>query len=123
MNDVRDEILIRGLEIWCQVGVPDEELAVPQRLLVDVLIHPGERFDGMADNIAATVDYDAVCKRLASLAASRKHRLIETLASDMATTVLAEFPATSVAIEIRKFILKNTESVGVRCTRGRDVCD
>jgi dihydroneopterin aldolase len=117
MSDHLDEIRIRGLEVWCHVGVPDEELAVPQRLLVDVILCPKVGFDSLGDDISATVDYDAVCHRLMALASSKPRRLIETLAADMAHAVLKEFAVVSVTIEIRKFILEQTEFVGVRCTR------
>jgi 7,8-dihydroneopterin aldolase/epimerase/oxygenase len=112
-----DEILIQGLEIWCRVGVPDHELASPQRLLVDVSIRPRAGFESLGDDIAATIDYDAVCSRLAQTAADRPRRLIESLAADLAATILREFGALETCVTVRKFILEQTESVGVRCTR------
>jgi len=112
-----DEILIRGLELWSQVGVPDAEIASPQRLLADISIRPKVAFEALGDDIAATIDYDELCRRLSELAASRPRRLIETLAADLASVALAEYPAISVTIEIRKFVLAQTEFVAVRCTR------
>ena len=114
---LEDEIVIRGLEVWCSIGVPDEELASPQRLLVDVSIAPRTSFEATGDDLSATVDYAAVCTRLAVVASERPRRLVETLAADFAGTVLKEFGAIRVAVEVRKFILEETEFVGVRCVR------
>jgi len=117
MNNAVDEILIQGLEIWCQVGVPDDEMAVPQKLLVDVTILAPMRFEALGDEIDATVDYAAVCVRLSALASEKPRRLIETLASDMTHVLLKEFGASAATVQIRKFILPNTEHVAVRCHR------
>ncbi len=117
MNEAVDEILIQGLEIWCQVGVPDDEIAVPQKLLVDVTIVAPTPFDELGDEIAATIDYAAVCQRLAALAEENPRRLIETLASDMVHVLITEFGARSATVQVRKFILEQTEYVGARCHR------
>lgn len=114
---MRDEITIRGLEVMSHVGVPDEERAHPQRLLVDVTFTPRISFESVGDDIRSTVDYYAASQRIVSLAAERPRRLIETLAADIAACVLNEFPAESVDVEVRKFILPNTEYVAVRCRR------
>ncbi len=117
MNDALDEILIQGLEIWCQVGVPDDEIAVPQKVLVDVTMKAPALFEALDDRIDATIDYAAVCVRLSSLAAESPRRLIETLAADMVHVLLNEFGARSATVQIRKYILAQTEYVGVRCHR------
>ncbi len=117
MNDAMDEILIQGLEIWCQVGVPDDEIAVPQKLLVDVTLVAPALFESLGDEISATIDYAEVCLRLEAFAKESPRRLIETLASDMVHLLLTEFGARSVTVQIRKFILEKTEYVGVRCCR------
>ena len=117
MNDAVDEILIQGLAIWCQVGVPDDEIAVPQKLLVDVTMVAPTLFEALGDEIGATIDYAAVCERLMALAKEKPRRLIETLASDMVRVLFNEFGARSATVQIRKFILEHTEYVGVRCHR------
>lgn len=112
-----DRILIRGLELWCSIGVPDAERSEPQRLLADLEIIPRTGFDAMGDDIASTIDYDSLSRELAAVAASRPRHLIETLAADLAHHVIDRHPALSVTVEVRKFILAHTEFVGVRCTR------
>lgn len=112
-----DTICIEELEVFYRVGVPDEERARPQRLLVTVYL--GTDFAGAVagDDLAGTIDYFAVCQRLLGLGEGRSWRLIETLAVEIADLVLEEFGAPRVTVEIKKFIIPETRHVGVRVTR------
>jgi dihydroneopterin aldolase len=112
-----NEILIKGLAVECHVGVPDEERAHAQRLLIDVILVPRVAFADLQDDLAHTADYDAAARRIAAVATERPRRLIETLAADLVDMLLGEFPLTSAEVEIRKFILPQTEYVAVRCRR------
>lgn len=109
-------IHIQNLEVFAQVGVPDEERARAQRLLITAVIEPLMPFDELNDDLTHTVDYDAASRRLAEVAAECPRKLIETLAAEMAKTLTTEFPARRAEIEVRKFILPNTEYVAVRCS-------
>lgn len=112
-----DSIEIRGLEITTHIGVPEEERASPQTLLVDLSLIPRRRFDQMADRIDATVDYAALAEKVAEWAAERPRLLIETLVDEIATRTLRAYPVIEATVTVRKFILPNTEYVAVRCTR------
>jgi len=112
-----DRIEIRNLAVHARVGVPETERAEPQKLLVSLEIEPRLSFWAMEDRIENTVDYAAVCETLKTVAAARPRQLIETLAEEMATAVLAEYPVWRLAVEIRKFILPDTEYVAVRIER------
>lgn len=115
-----DWIEIRGLEVDTHIGVPAAERAAPQRLLVDLRLQPRRRFSEMPDAIEATVDYFALAQRVIALAAGRPRQLIETLADDIAGTVLREAAVRRVEVTVRKFILPNAEFVAVHCTRERN---
>lgn len=114
-----DVIIIRELRVRTHIGVPDEERATPQELLVNVELSPEIVGQSVADDISRTVDYHAVVLRLEALAAERPRKLIETLAEEMAAVVLDEFAVVRVVIEIEKFILPQTRCVGVRITRSK----
>ncbi len=114
-----NEIAIRGLEILTHIGVPDEERSRPQKLLVDVVLVPVTAFADLGDDIALTVDYDAAAKRIRELAEARPRKLIETLAAEIAGMLVDEFPARRATVEVRKFILPDTEHVSARCSRER----
>lgn len=113
-----DRILIRDLEVYWQVGVPDEERAVPQRLLLTVEMEHDFTAAAAADELAGTLDYHAVYQRVLSWGQGRSWKLIETLAVDVANLVLTEFGARRVAVEVAKFILPLAREVRVRVERG-----
>lgn len=109
-----DVIRLNGLELVCSIGVPDEERAEPQRLTADVELVPSMFFAEAGDDLARTVDYDALSKRLMAVAAERPRRLVETLVHDLACCCVEEFGARRAAVEVHKFILPEMRSTSVR---------
>lgn len=114
-----DEIHISNLALNVRVGVTDEEQAQPQRLTVSLTLRPARGFDGLEDRIENTVNYAAVCAAVRVLVAGHPRRLIETLALDIAGEILARFAVVSVDVELRKYILPDTDYVAVRLSRSR----
>lgn len=114
-----DVIEIRRFRVATHIGVPDEERASEQILLVTLRMTPAQNFDGLADEISNTVNYYEVALEIQALAAARPRRLIETLATDIAGHLLANHPLRHVAISIEKHILPDTECVAVHIERGR----
>lgn len=114
-----DCIEIAGLRVTTRIGVPDEERANDQELMVDLRLVPLRAFSEMTDEIDSTVDYAAVAARVSALAAARPRKLIETLADEIVTDLLRSNPVRQIDVTIRKFILPNTDFVAVRCSRRR----
>ncbi len=112
-----NEILIQGLDLPVQIGVPDDERANWQVLSADISMVSRLAFEQMQDQITATIDYQAVANAAKSLAAARPRHLIETLAAEIAALVLTEFAALSVSVTLRKRILPGTDNVAVRIVR------
>lgn len=112
-NEPSGLIKVDGLEIDAHVGVPDEEIAHPQRLLLDLEIEPLRSFGEMAENVGQTVDYFEVCEAVRAFAAQGKWRLIETLASDVRTIILERPNVGDARVKVRKFILPYTQQVSV----------
>jgi len=115
-----DQIFIRGLHVACCIGVPDKERAQPQGILISATLSPFSSpglLGALDDDIERTIDYHAVAIRLEEVSEAKPRKLIETLAEDLATMVLEEFPVAEISIEIEKFILENTRCVGVSITR------
>jgi len=112
-----DQIHIEALEFRSHIGVPDEERAAPQRLTVTLTLEPNADFRALGDRIEATVDYAAVCEAVKTLAAVRPRRLVETLAEEIASELLGRFPIRRIAVEVRKFILPETDYVAIRIER------
>lgn len=117
MNLPSDLIEIRKLRVTTFVGVPDEELALPQTLEISIVMVPLVSFDELGDDIALTVDYHAVALEIQTIADARPRRLIETLAVDIARSLLGNHPLRRIEVLVEKFILPETESVAVRVVR------
>ncbi len=113
-----DIITIADLEVHFCVGVPAEERAQPQRLLLTVQM--GQDFEAAAvhDDLRRTIDYFEVVQRLQSFGENRSWRLIETLAVEIADAVLREYHPRTVAVEVKKFIIPAARYVSASVSRG-----
>ena len=115
-----DKISIVDLEVFYRVGVPDAERAQPQRLLLTIEMQHDFTRAAASDDLRETIDYYAVSRRLLNFGEGRNWKLIEKLAADIATMVLADFGAAAVTVEVQKFIIPEARHVGVRVTRRRN---
>ncbi len=106
-------IAIRGLEIMAHVGLPEEERAVAQRLLIDLQFAAKDQPESLHDDITQTIDYHAVSLRVEEISTACHRKLIERLADELAELLLIEFSLRWIEVTIRKFILPQTEWVGV----------
>lgn len=114
MNDI---IEINDLEVRFKVGVPDEERAVPQKLLITIRLHMEFRTAAADDDIKHTIDYYRLTRELIEWGSQREWKLIETLASQIADWILQNFEPSKVEVQIKKFILTDTKFVGVSIQR------
>jgi dihydroneopterin aldolase len=114
-----DEIRVAGLELRSCIGVTEAERVNPQRLTVSLVLEPIRGFDGLNDDLAQTVNYSAVCRLIRALAGSKPRQLLETLALEIADAVLTQFACASAEVELRKYVLPDTEHVAVRIVRRR----
>jgi dihydroneopterin aldolase len=111
------KITIADLEVFLHVGVPDEERAKAQRILLTVEMDFDFSSAAVSDNIAKTIDYFAVAGRLLKFGEGRSWKLIEKLASDVADLMLGEFKPRSVTVEAKKFPFPQARHVSVSLTR------
>ena len=112
-----DTIIIADLEVMYRVGVPAQERRNPQRLLVSVELGADFRRAAARDNLGETVDYDSVSRRLLRFGDDREWQLIETLSVEIAETLLSEYSAQTITVEIKKFVIPQAHYVAVRTTR------
>jgi FolB domain-containing protein len=108
---------IQGLEVTAQVGVPDQERAISQRLLLDLRFAAVDQPADLGDDLSLTIDYYAVSLRVIGIAQEHPRKLIETLADEVASVLLGEYSLRWIEITIRKFILPNAEWVSVSIRR------
>jgi dihydroneopterin aldolase len=116
---VNDEVHIEGLELFAHVGVPDEERSAPQRLSFHLNFCPVRSFSELNDEISKAVNYAVVCAEVKKFVDARRDRLIETLANALALHLLEAFEIRKITVELRKYILPETEFVSVTVTRER----
>lgn len=114
-----DTITIRDLEVFYCVGVPDEERARPQRLLITIEMEHDFTSAVAGDDLGWTIDYFAVSQRILKFGEGVHWKLIETLATDLAQMVIEDFQARTVSVEVKKFIIPQARYVSVRVRRTR----
>ena len=110
---MKDKISIAEIEVECRIGVPDVERSAPQRLLISLELEKDFSDAARADDLTKTIDYHAVWLRVEEICSEKERRLIETLAEEIAESILREFSPETVRVEIRKFILPETHHVAV----------
>lgn len=112
-----DVIVIKDLEVWCHVGLTNEERSHRQKTLVTLELVRDLSMAARTDQLVHTVDYQRVCEKVKQLALEKSWRLIEAMAGDIIQSVQSNFRLNAVGIEIRKFILPDTAYVGVHLHR------
>jgi dihydroneopterin aldolase len=113
-----DLIRVVDLEVFAQIGVPDAERREPQRLLISLEMSTNSLSHAAGtDDLALTINYADVVERVKNLVAKRARKLLETLAEEIATDLLKAFPIKKITIEIKKFILPDTQYVSVKIER------
>ena len=113
------KITIADLEVFYCVGVPDEERAKPQRLLLTVDLEFDFGPAALTDRVTKTIDYQAVANFLLHFGEERSWKLIEKLATDLAEGVVNEFHPDTVTVEVKKFALPQARYVSATVSRAR----
>ena len=114
---MNDTIIISDIEAQCFIGVPDEERNTPQRLLISLELEADFRKASAEDDLMATINYHEVYLRVQEVCVDGERKLIETLAEDIASSILAKFEVKCIRVEIKKFILPKTGYVSVKIER------
>ena len=118
-----DTIELRGLALTAVVGVLPEERERAQPLELDLDLGVDVTAAGMSDALSDTVDYGAVCDRVAEVVATAEPLLLERLAALVAEAVLGmDTRIESLTVSIRKLrppVPHPLASSGVRITRRR----
>ena len=112
-----DVITIKDLAVMCRIGVPDEERANPQRLLVTIEMEGDFSGACQSDEISETVNYYDAARKVSDFCANESFKLIEKLAHELSRLVIKEFKPERVSIEVKKFILPDAEYVAFKLNR------
>src|SRR5881397_1156096 len=113
------KISIVDLEVFFCVGVPDEERAKPQRLLITVDMSLDFSVAAVSDRIEKTINYQDVADDVVKYGEGRNWKLIEKLATNLADFILARYKPHGVSVEIKKFPIPKAKHVAVSVTKMR----
>jgi 7,8-dihydroneopterin aldolase/epimerase/oxygenase len=123
MTDTRpngDRIFLHGLTTECIIGFIDWERRVKQSVVLDIELPVDCRRAALSDDVADTLDYKKVAKRVLSFVEGSEFQLVETLAHRLALVILAEFGLEWVRLTLNKpGAIRHSRDVGVVIERTR----
>ena len=115
-----DLVFIEDLRIQTVIGVFDWEREITQTISLDLKMAFDISQAARSDNIADTLDYKAVSKRLIHFVEGSEFQLVEALADHCAAIVLKEFPVSWVHLKLSKpGAVRGSSAVGVIIERSR----
>lgn len=118
--DKGDRIFLHGLEVECIIGFIEWERRVKQTVVVDVEMPVDCARAARSDEVADTLDYKKVAKRLISFVSDSQYKLVESLAHRAAMMILEEFNVEWVRLSVNKpGAIRHSKDVGVAVLRTR----
>jgi len=115
-----DKVFIEALEIECVIGIYDWERKIKQPIVLDIEMGFDNRKPAATDDIADTLDYKAVSKRLIQFVSESDFGLVETLAERCCAIILEEFGVEHLKLKLSKVgAVRGAKAVGVMIERGR----
>ena len=115
-----DRVFLRGLTAECIIGFIDWERRVRQTVVIDLELPVDCRHAAITDEVADTVDYKKVAKRVLAFIEASEFKLVETLAQRLALLLLEEFSLEWVRLQVNKpGAIRNSRDVGVTIERTR----
>ena len=115
-----DRIFLHGLTVECVIGFIDWERRVKQAVVLDIELPVDCRRASLTDEVADTLDYKKVAKRVQAFVAASEFKLVETLAHRVALLILEEFGVEWVRVALNKpGAIRDSRDVGVVIERSR----
>jgi len=115
-----DRILIEDIRFYGHHGARESERRTGGWFSVDVELALDLAPAALADNLAATVDYAAVSRRVVEVGTGPPVALLERLATLLAEALLKEFPVAEVGLRVRKLSASGMQGIpSVQLRRGR----
>jgi len=115
-----DQIIIRDLLARGIIGVNDWEREKPQDILINIILFADLRQAGETDDLAHSVSYRTIARRVQLHAETSARLTVESLATDLARICLEDPLVERVRIRVEKpGAVRFTRSVGVEIERSR----
>lgn len=115
-----DRIIIRELTVRCIIGIYPEERENKQDVVLTIVMEADLHAAGRSDEIADTVDYKAIKKRILKQTETSRFQLIESIAEQAASICLEDPRVERVWVTVDKpGALRFAQSVAVEVERTR----
>lgn len=115
-----DRIELKAIRAYGNHGVSNAERAHPQPFEIDIVIYLAKR--ATADALSQTYDYSKATDATTKVIERRSLRLLETIAQELASEILAGEAVFAVEVAVRKLtppVPQVITSAGVRILRYR----
>jgi len=115
-----DTIFLRGLRVDTVIGIWDWERKIRQTVSIDLEMGTDIRRAAKTDAVDDTLNYKSVAKRVQQFVADSEFQLVETMAENIAATVLAEFDVPWIDVTVNKpGAIRGAKDAGVKIRRFR----
>jgi 7,8-dihydroneopterin aldolase/epimerase/oxygenase len=114
-----DIVFVRDLRFKTIVGIWDWERQMPQIVSINLDMGWDMSRAAQSQDLADTLDYKSVSKRVEAFVQEQKFKLVEAAAEAIAAMVMKEFAVPWIRVAIHKpFAVTRSQSVGVVVERG-----
>ncbi|MBN2549774.1 MAG: dihydroneopterin aldolase [Anaerolineales bacterium] len=113
-----DKIFIQNLAARCIIGIHPWESETPQEIRIHITLEADLRKAGESDEIADTISYSEVARKVLAHAETAERLTVEALAGDIARLCLEDPRVQSVGVRVEKpAAVPEAQSVGVEIER------
>jgi dihydroneopterin aldolase len=114
-----DIIFLRGLQIDTVIGIYDWERKIRQTVIIDLEMGTDILKAAATDDIAHTLDYKTISKRIIAFVEASEFQLVETLAEKISNIILDEFSVPWLRLTLnKKGAISGASDVGIQIERG-----
>ncbi|MCH8277614.1 MAG: dihydroneopterin aldolase [Proteobacteria bacterium] len=114
-----DKIFLSELKIDTVIGLWEWERRIRQTVVVDLEMSANIAKAAATDDVADTLNYKSVAKRVQEFVSESSFKLVETLAENIAAIIRDEFDVAWVKVRVNKpGAIRGSRDVGVVIERG-----
>jgi len=114
-----DKIFLDELKVDTIIGIWEWERRIRQTVVIDIEMSADIAKAAATDDVADTLNYKSVAKRVQSFVAESSFQLVETLAERIAAIIREEFGVAWLRVRVNKpGAIRGSKAVGVMIERG-----
>jgi len=114
-----DKIFLHELKVETIIGIWEWERKIRQTVIIDLEMSADIAKAAATDDVADTLNYKSVAKRVQGFVAESSFQLVETLAEKIAGIIREEFDVAWVRVMVHKpGAIRGSRDVGIEIERG-----